>query len=154
MELLSVSSKHVAFQASSRLRAAGIRLDEDLTPKQMQGRRDLSSDFQRLKSRGYKPFFRGTTLKYRDGAVIRKCARGEANKVVADAVRAAQAAAPTPARPPQSQRPEHTSVAMDPAEFLRQAGVTIQGTVTGPRSMLDDEGLPSPVIAPNVGPWS
>ena len=103
--------KHVAFKASSRLRAAGIRLDENLTLTQMQGRRALSFDFLRLKSRGYKPFFRGVTLKYRDGAVVRKCAHGEANKVVADAARAAQTAAPTPARPPQRQRPEHNSVA-------------------------------------------
>ena len=41
---------------------------------------------------------------------------------------------------------------MDPAEFLRQAGVTIQADVTGPRSTLDDEELPSVVIAPDVGP--
>lgn len=152
VELLSVSAKHVAFQASSRLRAAGIRLDEDLTPKQLQGRRALSYDFLRLKSRGYKPFFRGATLKYRDGAVVCKCAHGEANKVVADAVRAAQTAPFTSARPPQHRRPEHTSVAMDPAEFLRQAAVTIQAAVPGPRSAVDDEELPSAVIAPDVGP--
>ena len=41
---------------------------------------------------------------------------------------------------------------MDPTEFLRQAGVTIQADVTGPRATLDDEGLPCVVIAPDVGP--
>ena len=35
-------------------------------------------------------------MKYRDGPVIRKCARGEANKVVAAAAQAARAATPPP----------------------------------------------------------
>ena len=85
MELMSVGAKHTAFQASSRLRAAGMRLDEDLTPQQMSQCKGLSTDFQCLKARGYKPFFRGATLKYRDGPVIRKCARGEGNQAVAAA---------------------------------------------------------------------
>ena len=85
VELLSVAAKHTAFRSSSRLRGMKIMLDEDLTPQQMKQRRGLSPDFQLLKARGYKPFFRGPTLKYRDGALIRKCAQGEANKVVAAA---------------------------------------------------------------------
>ncbi|DBA99905.1 TPA: hypothetical protein ACH3X1_013789 [Trebouxia sp. C0004] len=76
VELLYVAAKHIAFQASKRLRDLKIRLDEDLTPQQMKTRRGLSTDFQCLKSRCYKPFFRGVTLRYRDGALIRKCARG------------------------------------------------------------------------------
>ena len=59
VELLSVAAEHTAFQSSSRLRGMKIRLDEDLTPQQMKQRRDLSPDFQLLKARGYKPFFRG-----------------------------------------------------------------------------------------------
>ena len=118
--------KHTAFQASSRLRAARIRLDEDLTPQQMQQRKGLSTDFQCLKARGYKPFFRGATLKYRDGPFIRKCARGEANKVVEAAAQTARATAPPPARQP---RPQRTSVAINPSEVLHQAGVTmVNGT--------------------------
>ena len=46
-----------------------------------------------------------------------KAVNCEANKVVADAFRAAQAAAPTTARPPRFQRRTHSSVAMDPAEL-------------------------------------
>ncbi|DBA86118.1 TPA: hypothetical protein ACH3X1_005635 [Trebouxia sp. C0004] len=76
VELLSVAAKHIAFQASKRLKGLKIRLDEDLNPQQMKTRRGLSIDFQFLKSRGYKPFFRGVTLRYRDGALIRKCASG------------------------------------------------------------------------------
>ena len=127
VELMSIGAKHTAFQASSRLRAARIRLDEDLTPQQMQQRKGLSTDFQCLKARGYKPFFRGANLKYRDGPLIRKCARGEANKVVEAAAQAARATAPPPARQP---RPQRTSVAINPSEVLHQAGVTmVSGTL-------------------------
>ncbi len=73
VELLSVAAKHTAFQAFKHLRAMKVRLSEDLTPQQMKTRRGLSTDFQWLKARGYKPFFRGITLRYRDGALIRKC---------------------------------------------------------------------------------
>lgn len=49
VELVSVSAKHRAFQASKRLRAACIRLDDDLSQQQMQQRKGLSSDFLCLK---------------------------------------------------------------------------------------------------------
>ena len=127
VELISVAAKHTAFQASSRLRASKIRLDEDLTPQQLKQRRGLSTDFQCLKARGYKPFFRGPTLKYRDGALIRKCARGEANK--AAAAQAARAAAPPPAR---HSRPLRYSVAIDPSEVLNQSGVSMVRGSLGP----------------------
>ena len=89
----------------------------------------MFADFQCLKARGCKPFFRGATLKYRDGPVIRKCARGEANKVVAAAAQAAQAAAPLPARQP---RPQRTSVAMNPSEVLHQSGDAMVNGTLGP----------------------
>ena len=54
VELMSVGARHTAFQASSRLRAARIRLDEDLTPLHMSQRKVLSTDFQCLKAKGYK----------------------------------------------------------------------------------------------------
>ena len=60
VELRSVAAKHIAFQASSWFRADCIRPDEDLTPLQMQQRKGLSADFQCLKARGYKPFFKGS----------------------------------------------------------------------------------------------
>ena len=128
VELISVAAKHAAFQASSRLRASRTCLDEDLTPQQMKERRGLSTDFQCLKARGYKPFFRGATLKYRDGPLIRKCARGDANKVVAAAAQAARATAPPPVRQP---RTGQSSVAIDPSEVLRQSGVTLASNTFG-----------------------
>ena len=129
MELTSVAAKHTAFQASSRLRADRICLDEDLTPQQMQQRRGLYTDFQCLKARGYKPFFRGATLKYRDGPAVCKGARGEANKVVAAAAQAAQAAAPPPVR---QSRPQRASVAVHPSEVLHQSGITMVDGTLGP----------------------
>ncbi len=39
VELLSVAAKHTALQASKRLRAVKVRLDEDLTPQQMKTRK-------------------------------------------------------------------------------------------------------------------
>ncbi|KAA6419787.1 MAG: hypothetical protein FRX49_10320 [Trebouxia sp. A1-2] len=124
VELLSVAAKHTAFQASSKLRADSIHLDEDLTPQQMKQRRSMSVDFQCLKARGYKPFFRGVKLRFRDGAVIRTCAKDEANKVVAAAAQAARATPPLArhGRPP---RPCTASVAMDPSAVLHRAGVSI-----------------------------
>ena len=66
---------------------------------------------------------------YRDGPVIRKCARGEGNQVVAAAAQAAQAAAPPPARQP---RPQRTSVAINPSEVLHQSGVAMITGTLGP----------------------
>ncbi|DBA84916.1 TPA: hypothetical protein ACH3X1_005928 [Trebouxia sp. C0004] len=120
LELLSVAAKHTAFQASKRLRDLKIRLDEDLTPQRTKTRRGLSTDFQCLNVRGYKPFFRVPTLRYRNGTLIRKCAGGKANKVVAAAAQAARATAP----PPPSQEPRLT-VAMDPSALLHQFGISI-----------------------------
>ena len=86
--------------------------------------------FVRFRAVGhYKPFFRGATLKYRDGPLIRKCARGEANKVVASAAQAARATAPPPARQPRP-HDQRTSVAINPSEVLHPAGFTmVNGTL-------------------------
>ena len=94
-------------------------------------RRGLSTDlvFQCLKARGYKPFCRGASLKYQDGPAIRKCARGEAKKVVAAAAQAARAAAPAPVS---QSRPQHASVAVHPSEVLHQSGITMVDGTLGP----------------------
>ena len=135
VELLSVAAKHTAFQASKRLGAMKVRLDEDLTPQQMKTRRGLSTDFQCLKAGGYKPFFRGITLRCRDGPLIRKCAWGKANKVVAAAAQAAWATAPPTPRQQQAQEPR-VPVAMDPSVHLHQHGIS-----------LDELSDPSSVVA-------
>ena len=48
---------------------------------------------------------------------MRQCAKGGANKI--------RAPAPTVPGPRPAHRPEHTNVARDPAEVLRQAGVSL-----------------------------
>ncbi|DBA99955.1 TPA: hypothetical protein ACH3X1_013831 [Trebouxia sp. C0004] len=113
-----------------------MRLDEDLTPQQMKTRRGSSTDFQCLKARGYKPFFKGVTLRYRDGALIRKFAQGEANKVVAVASQAARATAPPPHRQQQAQEP-HVTMAMDPSALVHQLGISDSlASVSDPSSVV------------------
>ncbi|DBA81987.1 TPA: hypothetical protein ACH3X1_007690 [Trebouxia sp. C0004] len=85
VELITMSAKHRAFKASGCLRASRICLDEDLTTQQKQQCTGLSSDFLGLNIRGFKPFFRGTNLKYRDGGVVHQCAKVGANKIRAPA---------------------------------------------------------------------
>ncbi|DBA73204.1 TPA: hypothetical protein ACH3X1_011277 [Trebouxia sp. C0004] len=57
-------------------------------------------------------------------ALIRKCARGEASKVVAAAAQAARATAPPPPKQQQAQEPRVT-VAMDPLALLHQHGISL-----------------------------
>ena len=59
-----VSEKHCFLQYSSDLRVEDIRIDDDLTRKQQQEREELSNDFVCLKAKGYRPYFRGSQLKY------------------------------------------------------------------------------------------
>ena len=106
------ASASLILQLHARVSTGATDSAINLTPQQMQQRKGLSTDFQCLKARGYKPFFSGPTLKYRDGPVVRKCARGEA----------AQAATFPPVRQP---RPQRNSVAIDLTEVLHQSGVTI-----------------------------
>ncbi|DBA91558.1 TPA: hypothetical protein ACH3X1_003178 [Trebouxia sp. C0004] len=110
-KLLSVAAKHTAFHASKRLRAV-----------------------KWLKARGYEPFFRGITLRYRDGPLIRKCARGGANKVMAAVAPAARATAPPPPRQQQAQEPRVLE-AMDPSVLLHQHGISLDG-LSDPNNMV------------------
>lgn len=50
--------------SSAELRREGIRADDGLTRGQQKQRQALSHDFQVLTNKGYKPFFRGSQLKY------------------------------------------------------------------------------------------
>ncbi|KAL0033673.1 hypothetical protein WJX77_000106 [Trebouxia sp. C0004] len=87
-----------------------------------------------LKARGYEPFFRGITLRYRDGPLIRKCARGGANKVMAAVAPAARATAPPPPRQQQAQEPRVLE-AMDPSVLLHQHGISLDG-LSDPNNMV------------------
>lgn len=87
-------ANHSAFQELKQLRTAKIRLHEDLTPQhvQLHQRKGLSTDFQHLKARGYKPFFMAASLKHRIGSNHLHVAKGRANKVLTAAAQAARAA--------------------------------------------------------------
>jgi hypothetical protein len=56
------SGKHAAYKRSRELRAQGIFIDDDLTPKQQAERQRLKGEFTQLKAKGLKPFWRGAKL--------------------------------------------------------------------------------------------
>ncbi len=58
----SLDAKHGFFRFNKALRSAGIRVDDDLTPTQQKERKELDGDFAQLKSRGHRPYFRGSVL--------------------------------------------------------------------------------------------
>ena len=62
------------------MRAKGISVDDDLTRVQQQERQGLSDDFSGLKSKGHKPFFRGSELKYHFANKMHTCEKGKANR--------------------------------------------------------------------------
>ena len=64
MVLCSEGDKHLFLQYNQQFKQAGFRTDDDLMRLQQQERRDLAADFQVLKTKGHKPFFRGSILKF------------------------------------------------------------------------------------------
>ena len=50
---------------AKELKSAGIKWDDYLTRQQQKERQGLTTDFQTLREKGYKPFFQGSQLKYR-----------------------------------------------------------------------------------------
>ncbi len=60
IEFLSMEDKHKLLKMSKQLRQNGLRLDDWLTESQQKERGTLNADFQILKGKGYKPFFRGS----------------------------------------------------------------------------------------------
>ena len=77
----SIEDKHEFLQLSKQLRQSGLRLDDWLTEQQQKERDTLSADFQALKGKGYKPFFRGSVLMYcrNDKACV--CQKDKADSV-------------------------------------------------------------------------
>ncbi len=73
-----MEDKHKFLQLSKQLRQSGLRLDDCLTKQQQWERDTLSADFQALKGKGYKPFFRGSVLMYRHNNKACVCQKGKA----------------------------------------------------------------------------
>ena len=76
----TLDSKHEFLKLAKGLRSHGIRCDDDLTRLQQQEREQLSTDFNTLKSKGHKPFFRGSSLKFRHADKMHTCKRNGAKK--------------------------------------------------------------------------
>ena len=80
LSFISEWAKHDFLAYAKDFRKQGVRIDDDLT-RQQQQRSALNPDFQLLKTKGYKPFFRGAALRYRAGNKIATCNRGQATKL-------------------------------------------------------------------------
>ena len=77
----SIEEKHKFLQLSKQLRESGLRLDDWLTERQQKERDTLDADFQALKGKGYKPFFRGSVLMYRHNDKPCVCKKDKADTV-------------------------------------------------------------------------
>ena len=73
----SLYVKHQLLSHAKDLREAGIRIDDDLTRKQQDERQTFDSDFKQLKVKGYKPFFRGSQLRYQCNGQLFSCNKGQ-----------------------------------------------------------------------------
>ena len=81
IDFLSIEDKHKVLQLSKQMRQNGLRLDDWLTERQQQERGTLDADFQALKEKGYKPFFRGSVLMYRRNDKACVCQKDKADTV-------------------------------------------------------------------------
>ncbi|DBA68217.1 TPA: hypothetical protein ACH3X2_013834 [Trebouxia sp. C0005] len=81
IEFPSMEDKHQFLQLSKPLRESGLRLDDWLTEQQQKERDALNADFQALKGKGYKPFFRGSVLMYRSNDKACVCQQDKADTV-------------------------------------------------------------------------
>ena len=61
----SLEDKHAFLKHAKALKEVGLRYDDDLTRLQQNQRSNLSADFNVLKPKGLKPFYRGSSLKFR-----------------------------------------------------------------------------------------
>ena len=114
VEFTTHTAKHEVFKISQQLRREGLRLADELTPKQLKAQRGLATDFSALKLKGFSPFYRRGQLLYRDRGTTRTCKRGEAIRVSA------------PTSPPRAPGPPRPSpVPRGPA--ATRGGLTKQG---------------------------
>lgn len=83
LRFVSLNAKHDFLRWSKDFRAVGVRLDDDLTRLQQQQRQALNDDFQLLKNKGCKPFFRGAQLRCHIGNKSITCNKGQAANITA-----------------------------------------------------------------------
>ena len=71
--------KHFFIKHAKHRKEVGLRYDDDLTRLQQSKRQDLSADFNILRTKGHKPFYRGSSLKFRHADKMCTCKRKGAN---------------------------------------------------------------------------
>ena len=76
----SNNDKHAFLKHAKHLKEIGFRYDDDLTRLQQKERQDLSADFNTLKTKGHKPVYRGSSLKFRHADKTRTCRRNGASR--------------------------------------------------------------------------
>jgi len=75
-----MDDKHTFLKHAKHLKEVNLRYDDDLTRLQQKQRQDMSADFDTLKSKGHKPFYRESSLKFRHADKTRTCRRHGATK--------------------------------------------------------------------------
>ena len=76
----ALGDKHAFFKYAKGLKEVGLRYDDDLARLQQNHRSNSSGDFSVLKSKGLKPFYCGSSLKYRPCNKTHSCKKGGAHK--------------------------------------------------------------------------
>ncbi len=74
----SLTDKHTFLKHAKHLKEINLRYDDDLTRSQQRQRQDMAAEFDTLKSKGHKPFYRGSSLKFRHANKTRTCKKHRA----------------------------------------------------------------------------
>lgn len=77
----TMDDKHTFLKHAKELKP-GIKWDDYLTRQQQKERQVLAADLHALRTKGFRPFFRGSQLKYRNANKTKNCRLGQAIKVV------------------------------------------------------------------------
>ena len=75
----TVSDRHTFLKQAKYLRQAGLRFDDNLSRPQQKQRGALSVDFDALQAKGDRPFYRGSTQRYRHVDKTYACHRNQAS---------------------------------------------------------------------------
>ena len=78
----TMDDKHTFLKHAKQLKPAGVKWNDYLTRQQQKERQGLTTDFQTLQRQGFKPFFRGSQLKYRAADKTKNCRLGHAIKAI------------------------------------------------------------------------
>ncbi|DBB07797.1 TPA: hypothetical protein ACH3X3_009211 [Trebouxia sp. C0006] len=76
----SLDDKHTFLKHAKHLKTVSLRYDDDLTRLQQKQRQDMAADFDTLKSKSHKPYYGGSSLKFRHADKTRTCKRHGATR--------------------------------------------------------------------------